>query len=335
MTLRKTLVRFAATSLLCALIWVACARPQQPVAVTDPAEQAAASAPQGLEKSATMLAHGSRYRERQAGFTPEQQQWIEQNCLFGMPEKTDNFGKTQILPRAHFVLEHSTDLKIALWVSEVVTKAQLSGPYDRKDLKPKEPFRPDDLLTVGERAELKDYEGWKNIYDRGHMSPVGDITTNLEYLSQTYVLSNMIPENSSLNRGLWSQFESRCRDWAKRFGRVYIITGGFFYDEKEDDPATANGHVRFSRIGPDDVAVPTHIFKIVVAEVDGQWQALAFVFKNKAYPGVSVNDLGDKEYLRSIDWIEEHAGLNVMPQLSPAEEERLERKAATRLWATN
>ena len=49
-------------------------------------------------------------------------------------------------------------------------------------------------------------------YDRGHMCPSGDRTTNTTYNDMVFFMSNIIPQASAQNEGIWANFESYCRD---------------------------------------------------------------------------------------------------------------------------
>jgi endonuclease G len=203
----------------------------------------------------------------------------------------------------------------------------VTGSLTRED----DPFAPDPLLKPGRRAELKDYA--RTGYDRGHQSPAADETVDKRLKDETFFLSNMAPQKPALNRKIWKDLEGTVRDWAESRGEVYIITGGMFYDPKEETAATASGTVQFKVIGPDAVAVPTHFFKIVIAkDPKGVWQSIAFMLENKAYPTPPEGQHYHFEnYIKSIAWIEQRAGLNFMPELDPVEEKRLERTASP-MW---
>lgn len=250
------------------------------------------------------------------------------HCFAGCPnldrDKFD-FGRTQIVARGGYVLEESLGDKIPLWVSEFVTKAQISGNKKRSNK-----FLPDPLLPKGERAELVDYRG--SGFDRGHQAPAGNQTTDAKLKDETFFLSNMAPQVPSLNQQLWKEIEDMTRDWVELRGEAFEVTGGFFYDPEEEDPATADGAVEFEQIGPNKVAVPTHFYKIIIAKKPGtnQMEALAFVAENVE----QERPFDFESLLQSIDWIEERTGIDFFPELSAAEEARLERNAATTLWPT-
>ncbi len=61
----------------------------------------------------------------------------------------------------------------------------------------------------------------------------------------------------------------------------------------------------------------------------GTLQAIAFVLENRTHSAEERRDLA--RFIQSIDCVEEKGGLDVMPRLPPAEEERLERRPAA-MW---
>jgi len=114
----------------------------------------------------------------------------------------------------------------------------------------------------------------------------------------------------------------------QKAGMAYEITGPVFYDPKEDDTATADGTVQYKTIGANKVAVPTHFYKIVIAREGGQpWKAIAFVMENRKYDRPFHFD----QYIRSIDWIEKHTGLDFMPEMDLQEQRRIEGTASP-MW---
>jgi endonuclease G len=77
----------------------------------------------------------------------------------------------------------------------------------------------------------------------------------------------------------------------------------------------------FEQIGDGNVAVPTHVFKLVVGEgSDGELKAIAFVAENKK----PTNGWRFADGIVSIDWLELRSGLNFMPELDPSDEVALE-----------
>ncbi len=275
-----------------------------------------------------------RQQQRAAGYT--QYSAIEgernnPNCLFGAPEKMVgwNHGPTRTLWRDGYVLEHSSLDKIPLWVCEHVDRARIAGTAQRAS------FKADPDLPRGERAELVDYES--SGYDRGHQAPAADFKYDQDRMNECFTLSNMVPQvGAKFNQTIWRVLEERVRDCVAQRGEVYVMTGPLFWDPKEDNEATADGVIDYYVIGPDAVAVPTHLYKIMVSKsAAGKWEGIAIVMENKDYPKEKDAEYDFTPYIRSISWVEQHAGLNFMPRLdeqNPTLAEQIEAQPATEVW---
>jgi endonuclease G len=127
-------------------------------------------------------------------------------------------------------------------------------------------FYADPRLKQGDRAELSDYIG--SGFDRGHQAPAGD-AVNQHAMTQTFALSNMIPQDLTNNRKVWSKIESDTRKYVSLAkGDVFVYTGPLF--------STNN----VKTIGDNKVWVPTHIFKLVYDQTNGR--SWAFVLENSS-----------------------------------------------------
>lgn len=273
------------------------------------------------------LAPFTAFRHLQAGFTPEQIAFIDDNCgPFGRPalEPTWPHPPTDLVVREGYVLEHSSVDKIPLWVCEHVVPGELGGGARRRNR-----FRPDPLLEGKPRAELSDYR--RSGFDRGHQAPAGDQTSSQELNDETFFLSNMVPQVPANNQQVWRELETMVRGWVAdgAAASAWVVTGPMFYDPAEDDPDTADGLIPFEAIGDDQVSVPTHLYKIVLAQdVDDEWRAVAFVLENRGYP----RPFDFSRDIQTIDWIEERTGIDFFPDLDPITEPQVEGQPGT-LWS--
>ena len=280
---------------------------------------ACASAPTHARRTAP----GSLFHP-EAGFTAAQIAMIEDNCgPFGMPKLDPQWphGPTDMVIREGYVLEHSAEDKIARWVCEHVTLNEVSG-----DLPRHEPFGPDPQLQGKPRSELADYK--HSGFDRGHAAPAGNQTVSRQLKDETFFLSNMSPQRGPHNQKIWAELEHTTRDWVRTgvVGSEFIITGGFFYDPAEEDSGTADGLIDYLLIGSGAVAVPTHYFKIVLAETSpDHWRAVAFVQENREYP----TPYDFHQHIKPIDWIEQRTGIDFLPDLDPALEQQIEAQSGT------
>ena len=249
---------------------------------------------------------------------------IDKHCPFGQPKKsaTLEHGPTTVVTRDAYALEHDSLSKIALWVCGSLDRDLVFGPAERSNN-----WKPDPDLDANKRAVDADYRN--SGFQRGHMVASEDRVATQALNDETFILSNAVPQVGSLNSGQWAQLEARIRQWVdkKILTGAKMITGGFFYDPAEDVPATADGLVPFQQIGANKVAVPTHIFKIVVGTSGGQTKAIAFVAENKR----PTAGWRFADGIVAIRWVEERTGLDFLPDLDPGEADDLELKPSPML----
>lgn len=162
----------------------------------------------------------------------------------------------------NFAVLYSQTSKTPLVVVERLNAGQLK---DAKGEERTNQFYPDPRIPKGARAELSDYRGQHPAVDRGHQSPAADApSTNA--MAQSFALSNMVPQDPTNNRKIWSKVEADVRKFAKRAdGNVFVFTGPLF------DPG-------YSTIGDNKVWVPTRLFKLVY-DVSSK-RAWAYVLPN-------------------------------------------------------
>ncbi len=139
---------------------------------------------------------------------------------------------------------------------------------------------------------------------------------------ETFYLSNMTPQEPKLNREGWEALEERVRNWASTRGEVWVITGPAFVDENR------SGRIAYKTIGANHVAVPTHYYKIVIADRQGQPDVIAFLIPNQPLPKTA----DFKRFLVSVRRIEDLTGLNFMPELNDSTAAAVEANEATELW---
>jgi endonuclease G len=162
----------------------------------------------------------------------------------------------------NFAVLYSQTSKTPLVVVERLNAAQLQ---DAKGEERTNQFYPDPRIPKGGRAELSDYRSQHPAVDRGHQSPAAD-APNPNAMAQSFALSNMVPQDPTNNRKIWSKVESDVRKFAKRAdGNVFVFTGPIF----------DSGH---STIGDNKVWVPTRLFKLVY-DASSQ-RAWAYVLPN-------------------------------------------------------
>lgn len=194
-----------------------------------------------------------------------------------------------------YVVGHSGITRTPLWAAEFLTRERL---LDAKGLKRSNSFRPDTRLPASERSELSDYA--RSGYDRGHMVPSADFGDPSSQ-DESFLLSNMIPQEPENNRGIHEGIESAVRKEVKKRGALYVITGPLFQGARLE---SLKGRV----------IIPTAIYK-----------CLYDPSRNEAGCYLEQNAPGSDYSTVTVSEIEKQAGINLFPSLSAETKNRLMR----------
>jgi endonuclease G, mitochondrial len=175
----------------------------------------------------------------------------------------------------------------------VYSVVNLTAKNSQGNVKRKDSFKADSSIPAEHRATLDDYQGAP--YDRGHMTSAGDLSWSYDSMIESFLLTNMVPQNPSINRGAFRKLEMTVRDWAVIHENLYVYTGPIFSE-------------KFGSIGQ-GVAIPQHVYKIVYAPADNK--AIAFIIPNTL--NASVGELSS--HIVSIEEIETKTGIEFFPTM--------------------
>ncbi|HEU4728588.1 MAG TPA: DNA/RNA non-specific endonuclease [Kofleriaceae bacterium] len=230
---------------------------------------------------------------------------LSKHTTLGIPSPTSTSDPNSFLSvKSEYVISYNSGRKVPNWVSWELNTSYL-GSVDRQD-----DFRPDDTLPATlPQASLADYSG--SGYDRGHMCPSADRTLTTTANSQTFYLTNMVPQAANNNRGPWADLENDLRALAQSGKELFIIAGGTF-------SASSN------KIGS-GVVVPDMTFKVVVV-LDAVGQGPANVTTSTRVIGVMmpnentlISASADWHTFRvSVDAIEAATGDDFLSDVDPA-----------------
>jgi len=162
-----------------------------------------------------------------------------------------------MIERKGYTLAYDSRGKIPLWTHEHIVADSLVNTAQRKGIV----FREDPELYGPHRSTLDDYA--KSGFDRGHVVPAADARYSKEALKETFYLSNVCPQSPECNRGPWAKLEKYVRTLAKTEKGLEVITGPLFIPHDEPN---GKRYVTYQVIGKNDVAVPTHFFKVIKSE---------------------------------------------------------------------
>lgn len=167
-----------------------------------------------------------------------------------------------LLDHKYFVISYNPVQRLPYWVLYSLEASHVGNKQARR----KNKFFADPLLiAMGLPAVQKtDYEGRK--YDRGHLAPSEDFIWNQEANDVTFVMTNMVPQKGSLNRGSWKVLESKVRRWACTEKEVRVVAGPLF-----------SSYLAPMKSG---VPVPEKFFKVILDETPPR-KAIAFIFSQE------------------------------------------------------
>lgn len=180
----------------------------------------------------------------------------------------------QILYNRYYVIGYSYYFRQAKWALEIIDP-------DKADVSRLDNFRPDYRVPEKFRADLDVYKS--SGFDRGHLvSSANQIEIDIQN-SETFLLSNMAPQNPQFNRGIWKELESAVRalDSKKKVFETYVISGPLFFFDEE-----------VKMIGDDDesikvsLPIPHAFFKSILVENNtGSINMWSFIIPNKSSDG--------------------------------------------------
>ena len=216
-------------------------------------------------------------------------------------------GKSDvILVYNGFVVNYNTEWLIPNWVAYELTAQEVDGQVPRSNS-----FGMD-MEYKGRQAMREDYSysGW----DKGHMAPAADMKWSQSAMYECFYLTNICPQDHNLNGKDWHMLEKRVRDWAIKYGNVWVVCGPY---------VTNNG---YGTIGDRKVVVPDGFFKAILRKEGKEWYSIAFLFKNDSSPQPM------KDAVVSVNQVEEMLGLDLFCNLSDKIEDTVESQADFSSW---
>jgi endonuclease G, mitochondrial len=160
-------------------------------------------------------------------------------------------------------------------------------------------------------ADLSLPSGWDLIspssykgsgYDRGHMIPSDDRTKNTRDNSETFQMTNILPQAPDNNRGAWVELEKYARELVRKGNELYIVAGGVGQKGK---------------IARGKVTVPARTWKVILV-LERSGEGVNGVNSNTRTIAVDMpNENGIsqdwKQFRTSIDKLESDTGYDFFP----------------------
>ena len=189
----------------------------------------------------------------------------------------------EFLQKLEFDIWYDTKLKYPLLVAQPIDEKTFEQNHEvRRDLIG-DSFTPDINSQVSKKETLSeaDYKIYMEYGgSMGHNAPASYHKTSLDTYKETFLLSNVCPQEIVLNAGVWVLLETWCRDFFLRgqskIRNLIVFTGSI-------KSRTTDTFKSYMKKGESvKMNVPTHMYKILMYKtVDGKFTCFAFLFKNE------------------------------------------------------
>jgi endonuclease G, mitochondrial len=230
---------------------------------------------------------------------------------------TSNFNN-YLLSKLQYATSHNCSKRIPNWVSWQLNSSWL-GNAPRQDN-----FRADTTLPSGcYRVVTSDYTG--SGFDRGHMTPSADRTNTVANNSETFLMTNIIPQAPDNNQGVWARLEDYARTLVSG-NDLYIISGAY-----GTGGTGSNGFK--STISSNNIVVPARTWKIIVivnsggtaSSVTTSTRVIAVDIPNTQ----GVRNADWRNYRVTVDSIEAATGYNFLSNVSTSVQSVIESRVDT------
>ncbi|MBK9013845.1 MAG: DNA/RNA non-specific endonuclease [Saprospiraceae bacterium] len=216
-----------------------------------------------------------------------------------------------IVQHKYYALSYVEKYELPEWCAYELTSQRLNTKWVERS----NDFRPDDKVITGSSTP-DDYR--RNHYDRGHIVPAADMAFSTEAMSETFLMSNISPQEPAFNKGVWRELEELTRDWAKRFKHLYVVTGPVLTQP-----------IQFW-VGESQVAVAPSYYKVLLDLSEPELKAIGYIVPNL----ISTERI--ETFAVSVDEVEQLTGINFFQNLmEPNLEKELEANFDVSLWKTN
>ncbi|QXP63995.1 DNA/RNA non-specific endonuclease [Polaribacter sp. HaHaR_3_91] len=219
-----------------------------------------------------------------------------------LPTSTTN----QVVHHQNYSLSYSEKHEQAEWVAYELKASDLSSTNYKR------PYFEIDNAVKTKAAHWRNYK--KSGYDKGHLCPAADRRFSKVAHDETFLTSNISPQEHKFNAGVWNRLEQKVRYWAKKNDGVFVITGGVLENN-------------LKTIGSEAVAVPNQFYKVILDKTNGKIKMLAFLMPHKE------SNLPLYKFVVSVDKVEALTGIDFFKELDDTIEEQLESSSSYKNWS--
>lgn len=221
-----------------------------------------------------------------------------------LPTSTTN----QIVHHEGYSLSYNEAHEQAEWVAYELKKSHLATTNFKRPY-----FEIDHAVKTG-AAHWRNYK--QSGYDRGHLCPAGDRRYSKAAHDETFLTSNISPQEHKFNSGIWNTLEQKVRYWARKYDGLFVVTGGVLKGD-------------LNTIGDENVSVPNQFYKVLIDTNTGKTKMIAFLMPHKD------SDKPLYEFVVPVDQVERLTGIDFFSQLDDTIENQLESSSSYKDWNFN
>lgn len=212
----------------------------------------------------------------------------------------------RVIDKGRFVVGYNPGTRSAIYVAECLKniRCKSSGVQLRKPPR----FYEEPNIPPQHRIKRSDFRN--SPYNIGHLAAAGNYKESVQDKLSTYVLSNTVPQDPVLNATTWNNLEQWTRGITGWFDEVMVVTGPLYVPRKYKNHKI----VRYEVIGDSGIAVPTHLFKVILGERNNRMPYMAgFIVPNKRPKNISTPIW---KYQVPVQKIEQISGLIFFEQMN-------------------
>lgn len=235
----------------------------------------------------------------------------------------------------NYALEWDNTKRHANWVAFTFDTTTSADNVKRTDAWSVDPKLPAEM-------QVQESDHKNDGFDKGHLCASEDRVYLKEANEQTFYYSNMSPQLNDFNGGFWGKLEARVQTWGRStadgvYDKVYVTKGGTLNKLlKNFKGTTVNGGTPITDANGFTIhglACPEYYFMAVLSQKDDVFHAIAFLVPHKE--GMTRNPSSDelKEYVVSVDKLEEETGIDFFCNLPDVLENEVEAAYNLNDWA--
>lgn len=235
----------------------------------------------------------------------------------------------------NYALEWDNTKRHANWVAFTFDTTTSADNVKRTDAWSVDPKLPAEM-------QVQESDHKNDGFDKGHLCASEDRVYLKEANEQTSYYSNMSPQLNDFNGGFWGKLEARVQTWGRStaegvYDKVYVTKGGTLNKLlKNFKGTTVNGGTPTTDANGFTIhglACPEYYYMAVLSQKDDVFHAIAFLVPHKE--GMTRNPSSDelKEYVVSVDKLEEETGIDFFCNLPDVLENEVEAAYNLNDWA--